>query len=83
MDGNTPIKIAILQKSPDFVDLLLKSSANIQGVKASDFMEVYGKKAPDILRLTEGPGGIRTISFVQEDKLKHDTATTAGERRLL
>jgi hypothetical protein len=85
--GFTPLRLAISGKRHDFIDLFLKSSANTTNITASEWLEAYGREASDVVELSEGRRGEKTIRFIEKKAtaraLRNAFATTHSTRRLL
>ncbi|KNG45934.1 ankyrin repeat-containing protein [Stemphylium lycopersici] len=80
--GLTPIRVALIQKSRDFIELLLESSANVELIKANEWRKAYEKEVSDIIRLLKEPSGSQNIGFIRVSDLKQDAAACGVQRRL-
>ncbi|RAR13372.1 ankyrin repeat-containing protein [Stemphylium lycopersici] len=80
--GLTPMRVAIIQKSSDFIELLLESSANVELIKANEWRKAYEKEVSDIIRLSKELSGSQNIGLIRESDLKQDAAACGVQRRL-
>ena len=79
-NGLTPLRLAIRRKNPVLIEILLKYSANMEGIMAHEWLDAYASQPIYILQLAEGNNGVKCVRLPQGEILQ---TSAENERRLL
>jgi ankyrin repeat protein len=87
-DGMTALHLALRRRYYDIIEFLLKNSAHTEGITASEWREAYGKRASDVVQLSEeSKGKKKDVRFLAEGDipgiLAQASTRNGTERRLL